>query len=226
MVTVNNVVTTTETTKFKKFVNDEAPLMPSLEKAIKELFTGSKFMIDYERNLVVARGTEEQLQVMEKIIEEFDRPIQQVLIEARFVTISKPAFLQLGVLWETDRQKQRCASRTLPAWSTTRISPRHYSRAASPNPALGIGIQETFTNVLGAQRPERHHQRPGAKRRKPDLERPAPDGPEQPSGHHQRRQSPILLRGVQPSSPPSSNTIPPLRSSPAASRPRSLPAPS
>ena len=58
-------------------------------------------MIDYERNLVVARGTPEQLDVMEKIIKEFDRPIQQVLIEARFVTISKPAFMQLGVLWQS-----------------------------------------------------------------------------------------------------------------------------
>src|SRR5262249_40940089 len=103
-VTANNVTTTTETQKFKKFVNDEAPTAPSLEKAIKELFQGSKYIIDYERNLVVARGTPEQLQVMEKLIEEFDKPIQQVLIEARFITISKPAFLQLGVLWETGRQ--------------------------------------------------------------------------------------------------------------------------
>src|SRR5262249_9655011 len=88
-VTANNVTTTTETQKFKKFVNDEAPTAPSLEKAIKELFQGSKYIIDYERNLVVARGTPEQLQVMEKLIEEFDKPIQQVLIEARFITISK-----------------------------------------------------------------------------------------------------------------------------------------
>ena len=41
-VTANNVSTTTETQKFKKFVNDEAPAMPALEKAIKELFVGSK----------------------------------------------------------------------------------------------------------------------------------------------------------------------------------------
>ena len=45
--------------------------MPSLEKAIKELFVGSKYIIDYERNIVVARGTPEQLNVMEKIITEF-----------------------------------------------------------------------------------------------------------------------------------------------------------
>src|SRR5207249_5808805 len=93
---------TNEVQKFKRFVNDEAPPVPALEKAIKELF-GGKYLIDYERNLVVAKGTPEQLDVMERIIQEFDKPIQQVLIEARFVTISKPAFLQLGALWETGR---------------------------------------------------------------------------------------------------------------------------
>lgn len=88
-VTVNNVTTKTETEKFQKSSSMTlAPTTPALEQVIKELFTGSKFLIDYERNLVVARGTEEQLQVMEKIIEEFDRPVQQVLIEARFVTVS------------------------------------------------------------------------------------------------------------------------------------------
>ena len=72
-----------------------------MERAITNLFKGSKYMIDYERNLVVATGTPEQLDVMEKIIKEFDQPVQQVLIEARFVTISKPAFMQLGVLWQS-----------------------------------------------------------------------------------------------------------------------------
>ena len=95
------VQTITEIQKFNKFVNDEAPHLPALERAITNLFMGSKYMIDYERNLVVARGTPEQLDVMEKIIKEFDRPMQQVLIEARFVTISKPAFMQLGVLWQS-----------------------------------------------------------------------------------------------------------------------------
>jgi type IV pilus assembly protein PilQ len=138
-VTVNNVTTLTEATKFKRFVNDMTPNVPSIEKAVKELFLGSKWFVDYERNLVVARGTEEQLQVMEKIIEEFDRPVQQVLIEARFVTISKPAFLRLGVLWETGRAR-----------GSVRI-PRDFTGLVGSQdvPALGIGLQETFTNVLG-----------------------------------------------------------------------------
>lgn len=143
-ITVNNVTTSTETQKFKKFVNDQAPLVTAMEKAIKELFLGSKFFIDYERNLVVAKGTEEQLLVMEKIIEEFDRPVQQVLIEARFITVSKPAFLQLGVLWETDR-----------AMGTNAINRRPRDNTGLNNseaiPNLGIGIQETFTNILNRE---------------------------------------------------------------------------
>jgi type IV pilus assembly protein PilQ len=139
VVSVNNVVTTTERTDVKRFVNDETPAMPSIERVIKELFNGSKYMIDYERNLVVARGTPEQLQVIEKILAEFDRPMQQVLIEARFVTIAKPAFLRLGALWETGR-----------ADSAARVPQDYTGLASSTDTAnLGIGIQETFTNVLG-----------------------------------------------------------------------------
>jgi type IV pilus assembly protein PilQ len=140
----NQVTGITETQKINKFVNDLAPTMTSLEKTIKELWASgtntTKYLIDYERNLVVARGTAEQLDTLEKIIQEFDRPIQQVLIEARFVTVSKPAFLQLGVLWETGRAIQ--STRT-PQDFTGLLS-------SQQGAALGIGIQETFTNVLGA----------------------------------------------------------------------------
>ncbi len=147
-ITVNNVTTVTETTKFRKFVNDEAPVMPSLEKAIKELFNGSKYLIDYERNLVVARGTPEQLDVIEKIITEFDKPIQQVLIEARFITISKPAFLQLGVLWETGRKPGLVRSGTNLVEGVR--PPQDFTglvRSDTVN-SLGIGIQESFTNII------------------------------------------------------------------------------
>ncbi|HWX22345.1 MAG TPA: type II secretion system protein GspD [Candidatus Binatia bacterium] len=149
-VTANNVSTTTENTKYRKFVNDEAPTAPALEKAIKELYTGSKYMIDYERNLVVARGTPEQLDVMEKIIQEFDQPIQQVLIEARFVTISKPAFLQLGVLWETARQNATAVPQDFTGILNSQNFPTAINAFGSVNPAVGLGIQHTFANVFGA----------------------------------------------------------------------------
>lgn len=140
-ITAGNVTTETETQKFKKFVNDDAPAQPAMEKVITNLFTGSKWYIDYERNLIVARGTPEQLEVLENIIREFDRPVQQVLIEARFVTISKPAFLRLGVLWETDRQRQSSRS---PIDFTGLVGSESIS-------TLGIGLQETFTNILGRE---------------------------------------------------------------------------
>ena len=146
--------TVTEVQKFNKFVNDEAPPLPSLERAITNLFAGSKYMIDYEHNLVVARGTPEQLDVMEQIIKEFDRPVQQVLIEARFVTISKPAFLQLGVLWQSrGLAGSNALAGTLPQDFTGLINNQNFPNAVSPsgsvNPAVGIGIQQIFTNVLG-----------------------------------------------------------------------------
>jgi type IV pilus assembly protein PilQ len=143
-----------ETSKLNHFVNDLAPSLPALERAITNLFTGSKYMIDYERNLVVARGTPEQLDVMEKIIKEFDRPVQQVLIEARFVTISKPAFMQLGVLWQTGRHFPTNALGNNPQDFTGIVNNQNFpsalSASGSVTPALGIGIQEIFTNVLGS----------------------------------------------------------------------------
>jgi len=151
-VTAGAIVTVNENQKFTKFVNDEAPTMPAIERAITNLFTGSKYFIDYERNLVVARGTPEQLEVMEKIIKEFDQPIQQVLIEARFVTLSKPAFLQLGALWETGRQVQNVRT---PQDFTGLVGDQNFPNVinskGSVTPALGIGLQETFTNILGRQ---------------------------------------------------------------------------
>ncbi len=144
-VTAPTATTVTESQKFHKFVNDEAPALPAIERAITNLFTGSKYMIDYERNLIVARGSIEQLDVLEKIIKEFDQPIQQVLIEARFVTLSKPAFLQLGVLWETGRLQANAATVASGGAVPQGLSGL-LSEAQAPN--LGLGIQYMFTNIF------------------------------------------------------------------------------
>jgi type IV pilus assembly protein PilQ len=148
VVTANNVTTTTETTKLKKFVNDEAPVTPSLEKAITNLFAGSKWMIDYEHNLVVARGTPEQLDVLEKIIKEFDRPIQQILIEARFITISKPAFMQLGMVWQTAQQGATNSGSLAAQDFTGLVNNQNFPSVNGNNPAVSTGIQQQFTQIL------------------------------------------------------------------------------
>jgi type IV pilus assembly protein PilQ len=152
--TTGPTVTVTEVQKFRKFVNDEAPVLPALERAITNLFTGSKYMIDYERNLVVARGTPEQLDVMEKIIKEFDRPIQQVLIEARFVTLSKPAFMQLGVLWQTGTPTPSGIPQDFTGGGAGAglLNSGNFPQAVTPGgslaPAVGLGIQNVFTNII------------------------------------------------------------------------------
>jgi type IV pilus assembly protein PilQ len=133
-VTAQNVTTVTETQKFENFVRDGASREPAIEVAIKKFFEGSKYQIDYERNLIVARGTPEQLRVIEKIIEEFDKPVQQVLIEARFITVTEATFLQLGVAWETGRD------------------PLAKGRTAQDFTGLGenvgLGLEETWFGVL------------------------------------------------------------------------------
>ena len=152
--TAANVTSVTETVQLNKFVNDLAPSLPSLERAITNLFAGSKYMIDYEHNLVVAKGTPEQLDVMEKVIREFDQPIQQVLIEARFVTLTKPAFMQLGVLWQAgNTSATNLLSSTRPqdftGLANNQNFPTALSASGSVTPAVGTGVQETFTKVFG-----------------------------------------------------------------------------
>jgi len=134
--TVNNITTVTEVQKMAKFVNDMAPTTPSLENVIKSFFVGTKYFIDYERNLIVARGTRDQLEVMDKIVEAFDKPIQQVLIEAKFITISEASFLKLGVAWETGRNLLTAGAPV----------PTDYTGLGIGD--IGLGIQETRGNIL------------------------------------------------------------------------------
>jgi len=152
--TAAHVTTVSETVNLNKFVNDLAPDLPSLERAITNLFAGSKYMIDYEHNLGVARGTPEQLDVMEKLIREFDQPIQQVLIEARFVTITKPAFMQLGVLWQAGTTSatnilSSTRSQDFTGLVNNQNFPSAITASGAVTPAVGTGIQETFTRVFG-----------------------------------------------------------------------------
>jgi type IV pilus assembly protein PilQ len=134
-VTANNITTATEVQKYENFVRDGASKEPSIESAIRMFCHGLKYQIDLERNVIVARGTQQQLEVLEKIIKEFDKPIQQVLIEARFITVEEPMFLQLGVAWETGRNSA----------DTSRTATDYTGLASN----VGLGYQESWYGVLG-----------------------------------------------------------------------------
>ena len=136
--TVNNNKAGTETTtvvrEFDPFVEDGTPPVPAIESAISKFIPTINYMIDYERNLIVANGTREEHLVLARIIEEFDKPIQQVLIEARIVTISQSAYLQLGATWETGRPQ------------FTQQASTDFTGFGPDN--IGLGLEETFRNIL------------------------------------------------------------------------------
>lgn len=131
------VVTTTTRTEFVQFVKDGVSSTTSIEKAIMKFFSGSEYMIDYKHNIIIARGTHEELEVLEQIIEEFDRPMQQVLIEARFITVSTAAYMQLGAIWESSRASNEPRGR--PPTDFTGFGPDN----------VGIGLEEMWTDILG-----------------------------------------------------------------------------
>jgi type IV pilus assembly protein PilQ len=134
-VKANNITTTTEVQKYENFVRDGAAKEPSIENAIRMFCGGLKYQLDLERNVIAARGTQQELEVLEKIIKEFDKPIQQVLIEARFITVEEPMFLQLGVAWETGRNSA----------NTSRTATDYTGLAEN----VGLGYQESWYGVLG-----------------------------------------------------------------------------
>jgi type II secretory pathway component GspD/PulD (secretin) len=86
----------------------------------------------------MARGTEEQLRVLEEIIKECDKPLQQVLIEARFITVTEPMYLRLGVAWESGKNP------------FVGQLPSDHTGLVGDN-SVGLGLQESWFGVLGRQ---------------------------------------------------------------------------
>jgi len=57
---------------------------------------GAVYRIYKNRNLLLVKNTRENLRLVEMLMEEFDKPILQVLIEARFITISQKDLYEIG----------------------------------------------------------------------------------------------------------------------------------
>ncbi len=71
-----------------------------LEDALAAILTdspdGATYRIFRKRNVLVVRDTRENLRVVEQLLKELDQVPMQVLIEARFVTISQDDLFELG----------------------------------------------------------------------------------------------------------------------------------
>ncbi len=72
-----------------------------LEDAIESISAdgpeGASYRIFKNRNLLMVRNTRENLRLIEKLIEDLGQTPRQVLIEARFLTISQADLLEFGV---------------------------------------------------------------------------------------------------------------------------------
>ena len=130
----NNTTTERSERNRNYFVSDGTPEKPAIETAIEKFFEGD-YIIDHEKNTIFARGTREQLEIMERIIEMYDIPPKQVLIEARFITVSEAGFMKLGALWETGRPDLSGGQ-----------APIDYLGFGRED--VGRGLQESFHNIL------------------------------------------------------------------------------
>jgi len=71
-------------------------LQDVLESFLADSPPGALFRIYPHRNLLVVRNSLENLRLVEKLLDEFDRIPKQVLIEARFITISQADLVKVG----------------------------------------------------------------------------------------------------------------------------------
>ena len=76
---------------------EDTELADVLEAFLEGSPEGSSYQIFKTRNILVIRNTRENIRFVEQILHEFDKPPLQVVIEARFVTVSSGDLKDVGV---------------------------------------------------------------------------------------------------------------------------------
>ncbi len=80
--------------------SSSADIRPELDDALEAFLDtgpqGAAFRLYRDRNLLVVKNTRDNMRIIEQLIKELDEPIQQVLIEARYYTISQNDLKELG----------------------------------------------------------------------------------------------------------------------------------
>lgn len=76
---------------------EDTDLEDAIESIMADSPEGASYRVFRNRNLLMVRNSRENLRLIEKLIEDFDKPPQQVLIEARFLTVGKDDLRDIGV---------------------------------------------------------------------------------------------------------------------------------
>ena len=75
---------------------EDTELDEALAAVLSDSPEGASYKIFRDRNILLIKDTRENIRLAEKVIKEFDKPPQQVAIEARFITISQDDLRDLG----------------------------------------------------------------------------------------------------------------------------------
>ncbi len=84
-------------TAFTSGADEDKDLVTALEAFFKDSPTGGSFNYFPNRNLLILKDTRENLREVISLVEELDRPPYQVVIEARFLTVSESDLYDVGV---------------------------------------------------------------------------------------------------------------------------------
>lgn len=76
---------------------EDMELEDALESFLADSPEGASYRVFRNRNLLVVRNTRENLRIVEELVRTFDERPQQVIIEARFVTVSQTDLFELGL---------------------------------------------------------------------------------------------------------------------------------
>lgn len=120
--------------------SEDTELEDAIESIMADSPEGASYRVFKNRNLLMVRNSRENLRLIEKLIEEFDKKPQQVLIEARFLTISQEDLLDLGA---------EITNTTTPALAALDPNDPEQARVSDFVSSLGALTPETATDGLG-----------------------------------------------------------------------------
>jgi type IV pilus assembly protein PilQ len=137
--TVPEGIGVTGTTAFKSGQETDTDLQTALEKFFKDSPTGGSYSFFPNRNLLIITDTRENLRILERLIYELDKPPYQVVIEAKFITVSEDDLNDVGVEFSKVNGGQSGSS----------IEPDHQTNANISNFFSNLGAIQS-NNAAGA----------------------------------------------------------------------------
>lgn len=84
-------------TAFTSGTEEDNDLKTALTEFYKTVTTGGSFTLFENRNLLIVKDTRENIRTIETLVQELDRPPLQVIVEAKFISISQNDLRDVGI---------------------------------------------------------------------------------------------------------------------------------